>query len=509
MEGGELLERHLPRLGRHPGKLLDVRRIGGAQVLDQRQRLLPGSGREVTLHIELAHGLAQILVQRVHRTLPAVFLGLLTAQRALVEVEALLIEGLGQHLGVVGQVVVPEVGAPVVHRYLEEELREVLHRIQLAHHELLLRVHTFTREQQVPAEARRELIELGEGAGVPGEIALATLRRRPVKLGDAGLDLEYGVRLAGGVMIAGEREQTRDVREVLRAQVGVDRVPLEVVVAVRQAEAALGDRDRVAVGILLVEVDPDAQRRLEREVRAAHEPRQLLVGAGVADGVECRLRGGEAEALDRFRIQVAAVIVADLLPVACGRRAVGERLDDRAHLIVRALAELVEGAPAGAIGWNLMGVEPVPVGVTVEVIARLHAAVTGRKVQSPGGDLRGGRGRRWRRRRARRRLRAAHRSQHRDAEETRAKAFRHVRHSLNRSCHTPDANSTQPMIHASPPSGVSTPSARGAPRASAYRLPGKSTIPATISAAAARSIPVSRPRSVSPMPSNPRAWRKW
>src|SRR2546430_15411915 len=125
---------------------------------------------------------------------------------------SLLIEGPRQHLGVVGQVVVPEVGAPVVHRYLEEELREVLHRIQLAHHELGLRVHTLTREQQVPAEARRELIELGEGAGGPGEIALATLRRRPVKLGDAGLDLEYGVRPAGGVMIAGEREQTRDVQ---------------------------------------------------------------------------------------------------------------------------------------------------------------------------------------------------------------------------------------------------------------------------------------------------------
>src|SRR5205823_5040199 len=89
--------------------------------------------------------------------------------------------------------------------------------------------------------------------------------------------------VASGVMIAGEREQTRDVREVLRAQVGVDRVPLEVVVAVGQPQAALGDRDRVAVGILLVEVDPDAQRRLEREVRAAHEPRQLLVSAGVAD----------------------------------------------------------------------------------------------------------------------------------------------------------------------------------------------------------------------------------
>src|SRR2546430_13627694 len=49
---------------------------------------------------------------------------------------SLLIEGLRQHLRVVGQVVVPEVGAPVVHRYLEEELCEVLHRIQLAHHEL-------------------------------------------------------------------------------------------------------------------------------------------------------------------------------------------------------------------------------------------------------------------------------------------------------------------------------------------------------------------------------------
>ena len=74
---------------------------------------------------------------------------------------------------------------------------------------------------------------------------------------------------------------------------------------------------------------------------------------------------------------------------------------------------------------------------------------------------------------------------------------------------TPHANSSQPPIQASPPSGVSTPSSRGAPRLSAYRLPQNSTTPATISAAAARSMRASMLRNARPTPTSPSAWKNW
>ena len=147
---------------------------------------------------------------------------------------------------------------------------ECLHRVQLAHDELRLRIDAGGGEQRLPVEPGHQLLELGARARVVGEVALAALGRRPVHPRDARLDLEDrpAPRRPGSA---------RPIRVSMRAMcaryfsriVRVHRVVLEVVVAVGQPEPALADDDGVAVRILLIDGDADAQRREQAQVRRA------------------------------------------------------------------------------------------------------------------------------------------------------------------------------------------------------------------------------------------------
>ena len=151
------------------------------------------------------------------------------------------------------------------------------------------------------------------------------------------------------------------------------------------------------VGIFLVRGDGNAHGQAKTQVRAAHEPRQILVGMRGGDRIQPRLRRRQPRALDGRAVQVGAIVVTDLLRAAAVRRLRGQRLDDPAHLLLGALVELVKGTPAGAVGWNLMGVDPQAVGIAVEIVSGPHAGVAGGEIQAPRADLRvRGRGRRRR-----------------------------------------------------------------------------------------------------------------
>jgi hypothetical protein len=173
------------------------------------------------------------------------------------------------------------------------------------------------------------------------------------------------------------------------------------------------------------------------------------------DRIQPRLRRRQPGAVDGRGVQVGAIVVTDLLRAAAIRRLRGQRLDDPAHLLPGALVELVKGTPAGTVGWNLMGVDPQAVGIAVEIVSGPHAGVAGGEIQAPRADLRvRGRGRR---RRPRWRVGAA-------GERKRRGQRHHVGDSWHQWRHAANANNSQPLIQASPPSGVSKPSARGAPK---------------------------------------------
>src|SRR5204862_8161661 len=133
-----------------------------------------------------------------------------------------------------------------------------------------------------------------------------------------------------------------------------------------------------------------------------HEAADILVGAGGGDRLESCPGGREPGALNGVGIEVRPIEIAELAYVAAGGRILGQRLQDPAQLLQRALLKLIEGAPARAVGRDVTRVEPVTVGIAIEVIPRLHAQIAGTELDAPLPDLcvrrRGARRRRAQRR---------------------------------------------------------------------------------------------------------------
>ena len=114
-------------------------------------------------------------------------------------------------------------------------------------------------EEGAPGEARRERLQLRHAHRVVGLDRVALFDLAPAGLGDPGLqgDDRRGVRLRVGP--AGHPQHLGDIGLVLgllRREAG-----LQVVVAVRQAEAGLAEFDGVAVRVLGVGADAHAEDR--------------------------------------------------------------------------------------------------------------------------------------------------------------------------------------------------------------------------------------------------------
>ncbi len=144
----------------------------------------------------------------------------------------------------------------------------------------------------------------------------------------------------------------------------------------------------VAIGILRVGADVEREGGRQVELRGTHQARQVLVRVCRSDRLQARLRRRQAGVLDGIGVDEAAIEVADLLL----RTAVGgvcrNRLDDLPQIRARTLIQLSEDTPARAIGGNGVGVEPMAVGVPIEVVAGLHRLVVGAQVQAESPELR-------------------------------------------------------------------------------------------------------------------------
>src|SRR5882757_6994319 len=247
-------------------------------------------------------------------------------------------------------------------------------------------------------------------------------------------------------------------------------------------------------GILVVREHAELDRRCEPQLGTAHEARDVLPAAGGGDLIQHWPRGRQPALLDRVAVEISAVEVAELAGVAARGGLRRQGLQNLAHLLQRALAQQRERTPAGPIRRDLRGVVPVAVAITLEVIAGLHAGITARQIEPEGTDLRV-----VRRRRAAmaRRVRGCSAARRTRASGSGSSGRQHGNDKEPCVQHGPFppqvayANSSQAPIHASPPTGVSTPSTRGAPRLSEYRLPENNTTPATSSSAARRSGPAS------------------
>jgi hypothetical protein len=259
-------------------------------------------------------------------------------------------------------------------------------------------VETRFLEVDGPREARRVLVELGEGHRVVGLVAVAALRARPVRLGDLGLEGHDVGGVLRGLSPAGERQQVGDVLLVtvfLRLE-----VVAQVELAVGEAEAGLPDVERVLFRVLGVIADAGVEERAaEARRRAAHRAGDIVERLLALDGVEVRLDRLRVELLRGRLIERRPVQRGGLRLVRAGLEILvgGPAVEDRPDLHFGGVAEHVERSETGLVGRDLRGRDPLAVDVLEEVVARLDGGVHALNVEAPRavllrGDLVGGGG---------------------------------------------------------------------------------------------------------------------
>ncbi len=376
-----------PGLRRHPGGVFDPRPIGGAQGLHQGCDLRLGPGGEVAAHIEPAHRLAQGCVHGAGGPLPPLALLGLAGKGAAIEAEGQVVERPRQQVGHAIQMVEGQIGPPGLHRGRAEQGRQPPDRIRLLGAERVPGRDAQGLERRVPGEVGGQGLQLGAGPRIIGEVAVAARLGGPVQPGDPGLQRQDRRGRPRGVRIAGERQHRLGIGLVPDAQVDAVRVAPLIVVAVRQAQAGLGDIDPVAIGVPVVGPDGDGERAGGGEVRPRHQPGDILVAACGGDLRQYGLDGAKARGLDRVGVQIGGVEIRDLPLGRSGRRRAGDQiLDDSLHVRLRLGAQDEERSPRGAVGGDGGGGHPRPAPIAEEVVARPDRAVHPGEVEPPGPD---------------------------------------------------------------------------------------------------------------------------
>ena len=202
---------------------------------------------------------------------------------------------------------------------------------------------------------------------------------RPRRLGEGGFEGEDRRRLLlrfGGRQPR-EHQHLGDVLHVGGAQgllVGGGR---EIVVALRQAEAALGEVRHDGIRVLQVGEDLGVEeRRGLQALDLAREHEQVVAVAGGVDLRQPGLDGSEPGALDRRLVHAGAVEVTDLLALGVAGRVLGGIFDQPLQELAVALVDHREGAhPLALVGRQLDLVEPAAAGEAIEVGARVGRPV--------------------------------------------------------------------------------------------------------------------------------------
>ena len=372
-ERGELLHRLLLRLVAHPLELLEPGLQRLLQVLHEREALRLRFRRERARDVQLAERLAEVVARHVHHPLPAWTQLLRTRQCPAIELEVLVHERARQVRRGERHEVPAQVGLPLLDRDVGDHLVRFVEEARLRQRERV-ECQAVRREVLRPRQVRRLLVGVRDRDDV---VVVARVAQRDLvhrRLREARFHREDPLRLLlrGGGFLAGEREQLLDVRDVLVAQRLVLGARLQVVLAFRQAEAALhGVRD-VHRGILEVAERAEAEQRLDAlRVPRVDERDDVFLRLQRVDLREVGLDRVVTGLLDARLIHRRGVEVADLLRV--GARLGGflrALLEDLLEEVQVALAHLVADAPGRVLGRDRVGVEPAAVGVAVEVRAR-------------------------------------------------------------------------------------------------------------------------------------------
>ena len=215
---------------------------------------------------------------------------------------------------------------------------------------------------------------------------------RLLRIGDLGIERDHLLRARIGFGQAGERKHLCDVRGVGCPDLRGLRLRREVVVPVRQPDAALhqirhsfrrvgerlSDEDTEKVfglkvgGVERIDVGADGR---------ADDLRQLLRVLDCRNAIQRRLQDGRAALVDRVGVRVGRIIVRDARLVrARGGVRIGNRMDEVSEALLGQLVNEIAGADARPVCRNDGRFVPGPIRVIVEVVARSDRLVDPRKI---------------------------------------------------------------------------------------------------------------------------------
>jgi hypothetical protein len=275
-----------------------------------------------------------------------------------------------------------EVAFQIVQAGVAERGVELLDEIGRAHVEALDGRDADFRQVCFPAEVGRErhqFVHRQAMVGVVGISARDAIHGR-------------GIRSVAALGGCEQFEHFLDVLLVLCAQGDRARIVPEIVVAIGKAEAALIDVGDLLFGVLGVGAHAEAEERANAVLVEADDfGGQVLLGVDLRDAGEQRRDGLDALGFDGGLVEARGIEVADSLLErgAFGVRG-GEFFQDVVLDAEVVLAELVEAAPAGAVGRDGIVFAPDAARILVEVLAGVDGGAHGFEVEAGGGGGVGG-----------------------------------------------------------------------------------------------------------------------
>ncbi len=235
-----------------------------------------------------------------------------------------------------------------------------------------------------PVQVAGVLREVGHGHLVVARVRVAELDLLQRCLRQQGFQPHDGLCadlcVLGGV--AGQLEHLRDVRDVLCAELLRLLIVGEVVLAFRQAEAALAELRNLEVAVLRVGTGPEAEARGHAlDPQMGHDAEHVGAGLDRGDEVEVRLQRLDPHRVDRILIHAAVVIIPHHLLERGGAGLQGSgALADGAQVGLVAFGQLGEAAPARLVGGDGRVLDPLAVGVAEKIVLRFDRRIDGLEV---------------------------------------------------------------------------------------------------------------------------------
>ena len=337
--------------------------------------------------------MAEAVVDQMHRAGVAWKLLRLATQNLAVEIEIGVVEGFGQIGRHVVQVMHRQEIAPYGNRRRGEQLGEPGERGVLAHDDMAVtlrafRGKTFGGEERAPREARRIGREFGFRHRVVGFVRVSALDRGPMDLRDPGFQSEHRIAALLRILLAGQRQHRHEIFAIGIARLGEGGIVFQVIVAVRHAEAGLGDEHHILVRAFRVGVYEGAEEAVGRNGGIAHRARDIVRRFQRCEPGEVLLGRREAALFDLRGIHEGVIEIADFL-LLIGELRIGLRFQpghDVLHAFFAEDLQVLERSGGGAVRRDHRVLEPGAVGVVEEVVAGFYGFVHAGQIDAPGAE---------------------------------------------------------------------------------------------------------------------------